>query len=149
MGIDEHWMQQAFSLAKKAEEEGEVPVGAVLIKDEKLISEGWNHPISSRDPTAHAEIIAIRSAASKINNYRLLDTTLFVTLEPCAMCATALVHARVKRVVFATWDPKAGAAGSVFDILGTDKLNHKIEVTSGVLEDECSQLLKNFFRSKR
>ncbi len=146
---DEHWMQHSLNLARKAEQEGEVPVGAVLIKDNELLSEGWNQPISNNDPTAHAEIIAIRSAARQLNNYRLLDTTLYVTLEPCAMCAAALLHSRVRRVVFGAWDPKAGAAGSVFDILETDKLNHKIDVTSGILQEECSQLLQEFFKSRR
>ncbi len=149
MGIDEQWMQQALSLARKAEQEDEVPVGAVLIKDNELIAEGWNQPISNNDPTAHAEIIPISSAAKHLNNYRLIGTTLYVTLQPCAMCATALIHARVKRVVFGAWDPKAGAAGSVFDILETDKLNHKIEVTGGILQEECSELLQEFFRTRR
>ncbi len=146
---DEQWMQQALTLAHKAEENGEVPVGALLVKDDEIISEGWNQLITKNDPTAHAEILALRSAANQINNYRLVDTTLYVTLEPCAMCATALIHARVKRVVFGAYDPKAGAAGSLFDILGTDKLNHKIDVTGGVLEDQCSELLQQFFRVRR
>lgn len=138
-----------MSLALRAAREGEVPVGAVLVKDGDVIGEGWNRPIGSCDPTAHAEIQALRAAAKNINNYRLLDTTLYVTLEPCAMCAGAIIHARVKRVVFGAYDPKGGAAGSVFEILGTDKLNHRLEFTAGILEDECANLLTEFFRIKR
>lgn len=147
--LDEFWMQHALQLARRAEAEGEVPVGAVLVRDEKVIGEGWNQPISANDPTSHAEIMALRSAASHINNYRLLNTTLYVTLEPCSMCAGAIIHSRVKRVVYGATDPKGGAAGSVFDILGTDKLNHKVVVASAVLADECSEVLKNFFKNRR
>lgn len=138
-----------MSLALRAAREGEVPVGAVLVRDGQLIGEGWNRPIGSCDPTAHAEIQALRAGAKNINNYRLLDTTLYVTLEPCAMCAGAIIHSRVKRVVFGAYDVKGGAAGSVFDILGTDKLNHKLEYTGGVLQHECGNLLTEFFRIKR
>jgi len=147
--LDEFWMQYALELAKHAQAEGEVPVGAVLVRDEQVIGEGWNQPISAKDPTSHAEIMALRAAASRINNYRLLNTTLYVTLEPCSMCAGAIIHSRVKRVVYGASDPKGGAAGSVFEILGTDKLNHKVEVTSGILVNDCSELLKVFFKSRR
>lgn len=147
--LDEFWMQRALQLAHHAEAAGEVPVGAVLVRDEQIIGEGWNQPITANDPTSHAEIMALRSAAANINNYRLLNTTLYVTLEPCSMCAGALIHARVKRVVYGASDPKGGAAGSVFEILGTDKLNHKIEVTNGVLAKECSDVLTHFFQQRR
>ena len=146
---DEHWMQHALSLADRAEQEGEVPVGAVLIKDNEIIAEGWNHPIAEHDPTAHAEIMALRAGARKIENYRLIDTTLYVTLEPCVMCAGAIIHARVGKVVFGASDPKTGAAGSLFDILGTEKLNHKVQVEGNVLEQECAEKLKSFFQSRR
>ena len=147
--LDEFWMQRALELAQRAESEGEVPVGAVLVRDEQVIGEGWNQPISANDPTGHAEIIALRAAAANLNNYRLLNTTLYVTLEPCSMCAGALVHARVKRVVYGASDPKGGAAGSVFEILGTDKLNHNVEVKAGVLGDACGEVLTNFFQQRR
>jgi len=143
------WMQHAIKLAQHAESVGEVPVGAVIVKDNKIVAEGWNQPISGNDPTAHAEVIALRAAAKELENYRVIDTTLYVTLEPCAMCAGALIHARVKRVVFGAADPRTGAAGSVFDILNTKKLNHAVEVEQGVLEQECAQLLKLFFKKKR
>lgn len=142
-------MQHALSLADKAEQAGEVPVGAVLIKDDEIIAEGWNHPITEHDPTAHAEIMALRAGAKKLNNYRLVDTTLYVTLEPCVMCAGAIIHARVSKVVFGASDPKTGAAGSMFDILGTEKLNHKVEVERGVLEKECADKLRRFFKARR
>lgn len=147
--LDEFWMQHALQLAQSAVAAGEVPVGAVLVRDEQVIGEGWNQPISASDPTSHAEIMALRAAASHINNYRLLNTTLYVTLEPCSMCAGAIIHSRVKRVVYGASDPKGGAAGSVFEILGTDKLNHKVEVSSGVLSEECSEILKAFFKQRR
>ncbi|VAW92892.1 tRNA-specific adenosine-34 deaminase [hydrothermal vent metagenome] len=146
---DLKWMKYAFKLALLAEQEGEVPVGAVLVKDDSIIGEGWNKPIMNHDPTAHAEIIALRHAAEKIQNYRLIDTTLYVTLEPCVMCAGAIVHARVKRVVFATADPRTGAAGSVFSILNSSELNHKVEVAQGELATESAELLQSFFRKKR
>ena len=147
--VDQNWLLMALKLAQKAEELGEVPVGALITKDNQLISEGFNQPIGQHDPTSHAEIIALRNAAHTLQNYRLSDTTLYVTLEPCAMCAGAIIHARVERVVFGAFDPKGGAAGSVFDILGTGKLNHKVEVVGGVLETECADLLKAFFKSRR
>ena len=146
---DLFWMNHALALAHRAESEGEVPVGAVLVYDNKIVGEGWNRPIRDNDPTAHAEIMALRSAAKNINNYRLLDTTLYVTLEPCIMCSGAIIHSRVKRVVYAAQDPKAGAVASAFTILGTDCLNHKVDVASGVLATECSQVLTDFFRKKR
>ncbi|MEE8234423.1 MAG: tRNA adenosine(34) deaminase TadA [Gammaproteobacteria bacterium] len=146
---DEDWMQYALSLAKKAEQQDEVPIGAILVMDGECIAEGWNKPISTNDATAHAEIMALRAASEQLQNYRLPDTTLYVTLEPCVMCAGALIHARVARVVYGATDPKAGAAGSVFELLGTDKLNHKIKMTRGVMKDECASLLTSFFQRRR
>lgn len=147
--LDVFWMQHAIELAKKAEAEGEVPVGAVIVKDDVVVGEGWNRPIIDNDPTAHAEMMALRAAAQTLNNYRLNDTTLYVTLEPCCMCAGAIIHARVSRVVYGAIDPKAGAVTSMFEILGTDKLNHKVEVKGELLADECGLLLTEFFRNKR
>ncbi|MCG6970625.1 MAG: tRNA adenosine(34) deaminase TadA [Gammaproteobacteria bacterium] len=146
---DEYWMRKALQLAQHAESLGEVPVGAVLIKDNQLVADGWNRPISSHDPTAHAEIVVLRKAGHELQNYRIVDTVLYVTLEPCVMCAGALIHARVKRVVYGASDPKAGAGESVFNILQDDRFNHRIEVTSGVLAQECSQLLSQFFQARR
>jgi tRNA(adenine34) deaminase len=146
---DEYWMMRALNLAELAKQEGEVPVGALVIVGQQLVGEGWNRPILDHDPTAHAEIIALRRAAQALDNYRLLNTTLYVTLEPCVMCAGAIIHARVKRVVFGAYDPKAGAAGSVFDILGTKRLNHYVSWQGGILASESSQLLKSFFRARR
>lgn len=146
---DAAWMRIALELAQHAHAAGEVPVGAVLVKDEEIIARGWNQPISAHDPSAHAEMVAMRAAAQALDNYRLPDTTLYVTLEPCAMCAGAMVHARVKRLVFGAPDPRAGAAGSVFDIVRTDALNHRLEVTGGVLANECGNLLKRFFEQRR
>lgn len=142
-------MHLALDQAKQGEAAGEVPVGAVLVKDDQLIAEAFNQPITLCDPTAHAEILTLRSAATSLQNYRLVNTTLYVSLEPCAMCAMALIHARVERVVFGASDPKTGAAGSVYSILGTDQLNHKIKVTSSVLADECATILQDFFKRKR
>lgn len=147
---DLFFMQQAFKLAKRAENAGEVPVGAVLVLDNEIVGEGWNQPISSHDPTAHAEIVALRNAAKQFANYRLPETTLYVTLEPCPMCAGAIVHARVKRVVFATTDPKSGAAGSVFDLLPSDRrFNHYTEVDQGIMSEQAADLLSGFFRKRR
>jgi tRNA(adenine34) deaminase len=146
---DEYWMQQALNLAHKAAEIDEVPVGAVIVKDNQLIAEGWNHPIQLHDPSAHAEMIALRQAGITLNNYRLLDTTLYVTLEPCVMCVGAMIHARVGRVVFGAYDAKTGAAGSMFDLLQSEKHNHKIDVTGGVLEEQCRDVLQEFFKRKR
>lgn len=146
---DSAWMRAALELARKAEAEGEVPVGTVVVRDGVIIGRGWNHPISAKDPTAHAEIIAMREAAQALDNYRLLDTTLYVTLEPCAMCAGAMVHARIRRLVFGAPDPRAGAAGSVFDIVHSPALNHRLDVAGGVLAGECGELLKRFFELRR
>ncbi|MDH5572150.1 MAG: tRNA adenosine(34) deaminase TadA [Gammaproteobacteria bacterium] len=143
------YMQRAIELARRAEAEGEVPVGALIVHNNKIIAEGWNTPITGNDPTAHAEIKALRAAANQLDNYRLLDTTLYVTLEPCVMCAGAIIHARVKRVVYGAHDPKTGAAGSVFDVLNTDRLNHQVEILQGVLAKECGELLSAFFKAKR
>jgi tRNA(adenine34) deaminase len=142
-------MSQALLLAQQAAEAGEVPVGALIVMDDRLIGSGYNRSIGACDPTAHAEILALRQAATHLGNYRLVDTTLYVTLEPCPMCAGALIHARVGRVVFGAKDPRSGAAGSVFNILQSDALNHRAEVTDGVMTDECSTLLRDFFRARR
>ncbi|HEC12023.1 MAG TPA: tRNA adenosine(34) deaminase TadA [Acidiferrobacteraceae bacterium] len=146
---DVDYMRQALVLAQQAAEAGEVPVGAVVVKDDEILGEGWNRPISLHDPSAHAEIIALRAAAKKINNYRLVGSTLYVTLEPCAMCAGAIVHARVARVVFGARDPLTGAAGSVFNLLQSDRMNHQSQIEDGVLTEECSQMLKVFFKERR
>jgi tRNA(adenine34) deaminase len=147
---DERFMHRALELARHARDlHEEIPVGAVLVRDGIIIGEGWNQSISENDPSAHAEIVALRSAGQKVKNYRLPQTTLYVTLEPCVMCAGAIVHARVDRVVFAADDPKTGAAGSVFDTLISDRHNHRVQVTRGLLADESSNLLREFFRSLR
>ena len=143
------YMQHALGLAARAENEGEVPVGALVVLNGEIIGEGWNQPIGSHDPTAHAEIIALRAAAAKLGNYRLIGATLYVTLEPCPMCAGAIVQARVERVVYGAADPLAGSAGTVFDLLNAAALNHRAEVQGGVLAGECSQRLKAFFQSRR
>ena len=142
-------MQHALSLAQQAEQQGEIPVGAVLVKNNEVIGEGFNQSIMLNDPSAHAEMQAIRAAGRKVNNYRLVDSTLYVTLEPCAMCAGALVHARVARVVYGAADAKTGAAGSVMDICRHPALNHQIDVESGVLAQQCSTALSAFFRRRR
>lgn len=147
--LDEHFMHRAFELAEIAKDKGEVPVGAVLVKDGKVIAEGFNQPILSNDPTAHAEVVALREAGKSLENYRLVGTTLYVTLEPCAMCAMALVHARVERVIYATDDPRTGAGGSVLNILNNDAFNHRCDVDSGLLQEQCSSQLKAFFKAKR
>lgn len=148
---DEFWMRHALDLAQRAQHENdEIPVGAVVVSAEgELLGEGWNRNITESDPSAHAEVVAMRSAGAKVGNYRLLDTTLYVTLEPCAMCAMAMIHARVGRVVFGASDPKTGAAGSVFDLLADPRHNHRVEVRGGVLAEEASQRLTNYFRAKR
>ena len=146
---DIHWMRRALELATLAAREGEVPVGAVLVKDGELIAEGRNRPIANHDPTAHAEIQLLRAAGKAMQNYRLSGTTLYVTLEPCPMCAGAIVHARVGRVVFAATDPRTGAAGSIYNILQSNELNHRCEVEGGVLAEESATLLRGFFRSRR
>ena len=144
-------MRRALELAQSAEGAGEVPVGAVLVaSDGQIIGEGWNRPIGAHDPTAHAEIVALRAAANAAGNYRLPGTTLYVTLEPCPMCAGAIVHARVERVVFATSDPRSGAAGSVFDLLPSDeRFNHYTRCEGGVLAEESADMLRRFFRARR
>lgn len=142
-------MQRALALAREAAAAGEVPVGAVLVRAGVVLGAAGNAPVSRSDPTAHAEILALRAAAVGVGNYRLPDATLYVTLEPCAMCAGALIHARVARVVFAAADPKAGAAGSVFAVLGTDRLNHVVQVQGGLLADASAALLRAFFAARR
>ena len=146
---DEAWMRQAIALAQKAEEVGEVPVGAVIVKNNECIAEGYNLPIKNSDPTAHAEIVAIRSASQKVENYRLVDTTLYVTLEPCVMCMGAIQHARIKRIVFGAIDEKRGAVCSALSLTQADYANHHVEWTGGVLAVECSQLLTAFFKKRR
>jgi len=146
---DQYWMEQALRLAEQAADAGEVPVGALVVLDGELIGMGFNSPIRGVDPTAHAEINAIRDAATKIDNYRLLDTTLYVTLEPCAMCAGALVHARVGRVVYGASEPKAGALESRQSFLSSPWLNHRVEQVGGVLAERCSQQLSDFFKQRR
>lgn len=149
MTEDERWMRRALDLAHQAEAIGEVPVGAVLVRDGALLGEGCNTLIRDHDPSAHAEMVAIRSAARAAGNYRLPGTTLYVTLEPCSMCAGAIVQARIERVVYGADDPRSGAARSVFRILDHPTLNHRCEVLAGVLADECGELLRQFFRIRR
>ena len=150
LALDENHMRRALELAACAEAEGEVPVGAVLVgADGEVLAEAWNRPISSRDPTAHAEIRALRAGGLAVANYRLPGSTLYVTLEPCAMCAGAMVHARVARLVYGAADPRTGAAGSIFDIVRSEALNHRLEVTGGVLAGECAATLQTFFRARR
>ncbi len=146
---DERWMHHAMALASKAEGIGEIPVGAVLVLDDEVVGEGWNRSISEHDACAHAEIMAIRAAGTRLQNYRLLDTTLYVTLEPCCMCAGALIHSRVKRVVYGARDLKTGAAGSVFEILQDPRHNHSVELQGGVLAEVCSAQLSAFFKRRR
>src|SRR5580692_9370746 len=146
---DADFMRQALLLAQAAQQRGEVPVGAVLVLGERVIAQGSNCPIASHDPTAHAEIQALRAGGQALGSYRLSDTTLYVTLEPCAMCAAAIVHARVRRVVFGAWDPRAGAAGSVVDIFRLPGLNNRVDVFGGVLSEECGALLQQFFAQRR
>jgi tRNA(adenine34) deaminase len=147
---DEFWMTRALSLATASAEEGEVPVGAVLVSDDTCIGEGRNRPLHDNDPTAHAEINALRAGGAYSRNYRLPGAVLYVTLEPCVMCAGALVHARVSRLVYGASDPKSGAAGSVFSLLPSEPpFNHRVEVTGGVLAEESSALLKDFFKARR
>lgn len=147
---DEKWMLHAMSLASRAERLGEVPVGALVVNNEQgLLAEGWNTPIQSNDPSAHAEVNAIRQAATKVGNYRLSGCTLYVTLEPCPMCAGLIVHSRIKRVVFGAWDNRSGAAFSAITLLQHHKLNHRVEVTGGVLSQQCKEQLTQFFRLRR
>ncbi|BBF06205.1 tRNA adenosine(34) deaminase TadA [Haemophilus influenzae] len=148
--FDEKMMRYALELADKAEALGEIPVGAVLVDDARnIIGEGWNLSIVQSDPTAHAEIIALRNGAKNIQNYRLLNSTLYVTLEPCTMCAGAILHSRIKRLVFGASDYKTGAVGSRFHFFDDYKMNHTLEITSGVLAEECSQKLSTFFQKRR
>jgi len=146
---DLDFMERALELAANAEAEGEVPVGALVVLDNEVIGEGWNRPIAVHDPTAHAEIMAMRAAAERLGNYRLTGATLYATLEPCPMCAGAMVHARIGRVVYGAPDPIAGAAGTVFNLLNSSSLNHRAQVEGGVLAERCSQCLKRFFQQRR
>ncbi|HBC81705.1 MAG TPA: tRNA adenosine(34) deaminase TadA [Escherichia sp.] len=145
----EYWMRHALMLAQRAWDEGEVPVGAVLVHNNRVIGEGWNRPIGRHDPTAHAEIMALRQGGLVLQNYRLLDTTLYVTLEPCVMCAGAMVHGRIGTLVFGARDLKTGAAGSLMDVLHHPGMNHRVEIVEGTLSDECSGMLSEFFRQRR
>jgi len=146
---DEHFMGLALDLAREAGAAGEVPVGALIVLEDGVVGRGFNQPIGRHDPTAHAEIMALRDAATRLGNYRLPGSTLFVTLEPCAMCAGAIMHARVGRVVFGARDLKTGAAGSVIDLFAESRLNHHTAITGGVLADECGSLLSGFFAARR
>jgi len=146
---DETWMRRALSLAAQGEAEGEVPVGALLVLEGHILGEGWNRPIASHDPTAHAEMLALRAAGAARGDYRLGGATLYVTLEPCPMCMAAMVHARIARVVFGAWDPRQGAAGSAFDLTASKALNHSVDAFGGVLAAECGALLKDFFARRR
>lgn len=146
---DEEWMRYAIRLAQRAEQQGEVPVGALLVQGDRCIAEGWNQPIQNNDPTAHAEIVALRKAGQAIQNYRLIDTTLYVTLEPCVMCMGAIAHARVKRLVFGAFDPKRGAVCHALQLSDAAFLNHRVDWLGGVLEQACSELLTDFFKARR
>lgn len=146
---DAEWMLTALMLARRAAASGEVPVGAVLVQGESLLAQGWNQPIAAHDPTAHAEVMALRAAGRALGNYRLADTTLYVTLEPCLMCVGAIVHARVARVVFGAFDPKSGAVVSCMHGFDAHGLNHRVASSGGVLAEECGELLKHFFRERR
>jgi tRNA(adenine34) deaminase len=146
---DEEFMREALALAKLAAEAGEVPVGAVLVREGAVVGRGYNRPVTGRDPTAHAEVVALRDAAEQIGNYRLGECELYVTLEPCAMCAGAIMHARVSRVVYGAADPKSGACGSVVDLFAEDRLNHHATVTGGVMAEEAARLLQEFFGARR
>jgi len=146
---DEEYMQIALDLAQEAAKAGEVPVGAIIVKDGEIIGRGSNAPIARHDPSAHAEILAIREAASNISNYRLVDCTLYVTLEPCAMCAGAIQHARIARLVYGAKDPKTGACGSVVDLMQEAKLNHHTTITGGIMQQECGKTLSKFFAGRR
>jgi tRNA(adenine34) deaminase len=147
--LDRQFMQQAIEQAQLAALAGEVPVGAILVRDGQVISKAFNKPITNHDPSAHAEMLALRQAALAEQNYRLPGTTLYVTLEPCTMCAGAMLHARVDRVVFGTPDPKTGAAGSVIDIFAMKQINHQTTIEGGMMSEECGQLLRNFFKERR
>jgi tRNA(adenine34) deaminase len=142
-------MRQALELAGRAEAMGEVPVGALVVRDGRVLGEGWNQPIAAHDPTAHAEILALRAAAKAAADYRLGGATLYVTLEPCPMCAAAIAHARIARLVFGAWDPRQGAAGSVLNLVASEAMNHRIDAFGGVLSAECGDLLRRFFAGRR
>lgn len=146
---DEDWMRHALRLAQRAEAQGEVPIGALLVQDNRCIAEGWNQPIQNHDPTAHAEIQVLRHAGRVLQNYRLIDTTLYVTLEPCVMCMGAIAHARVSRLVFGAYDPKRGAVCHALQLTNAPFLNHKIDWLGGVLEKSCAETLTSFFKARR
>jgi tRNA(adenine34) deaminase len=146
---DADWMRRALALAARAEQEGEVPVGAIVVRAGEVLGEGWNRPIAAHDPTAHAEILALRAASTQVRDYRLGGTTLYVTLEPCPMCAAAMAHARIARLVFGAWDPRQGAAGSAFNLVAAPAMNHRVDAFGGVLSDECGALLRRFFSNRR
>lgn len=146
---DHVWLNHAIDLAKRAEQLGEVPVGSVLISEGQIIGEGWNQVISNHDPTCHAEIVAIREAGKQLKNYRLVNATLYTTLEPCAMCVGAIVHARIARLVYGAPDPKSGAVDSAIQLANENFLNHRLEITQGVFAEECGAILKNFFKVRR
>ena len=146
---DEHWMRYAIRLAQRAQDQGEVPIGALIVKDNCCIAEGWNQPINSHDPTAHAEMIAIRNAGKALRNYRLIGATLYVTLEPCVMCMGAIIHARIERLVFGANDPKRGAVCHALNLTEVSFLNHRVEWRGEVLGDICSTMLLDFFRERR
>ena len=146
---DQEWMRHAIRLAQRAEQQGEVPVGALVVYENRCLAEGWNQPIQNHDPTAHAEIQAIRKAGQVLNNYRLINCTLYVTLEPCVMCMGAIAHSRIKRLVFGAFDPKRGAVCNALELSDAPFLNHHIEWQGGILEADCSSLLTDFFKAKR
>ncbi len=146
---DQYWMEQALVYAKQAEQLDEIPVGAIIVKNNQLISAGYNRSITDNDPSAHAEMIAVREAGKVLNNYRLIDCTLYVTLEPCSMCAGLLVHSRIKRLVFGAADAKTGSAGSIMNLLQEPRLNHQVEITGGVLETQCAEVISSFFKRRR
>jgi tRNA(adenine34) deaminase len=149
LSTDQQFMLRALALARAGGDAGEVPVGAIVVRGGQIVGEAYNQPISSHDPTAHAEIVALRAAGRTLGDYRLLGCTLYVTLEPCPMCAAAMVHARLERVVFGAWDPRQGAAGSAFNLLGVGGQNHRVDSFGGVLSAECGALLERFFRDRR
>ena len=146
---DEDWMRYAIRMAQRAEQQGEVPVGAIIVTQDTCIAEGWNQPIQNHDPSAHAEIMALRTAGQYLQNYRLSDCTAYITLEPCVMCMGALAHARIQRIVFGAFDPKRGAVCHALQLAEADFLNHKMQWQGGVLESECAELLTDFFRARR
>ena len=149
LDVDEQYMEMALAEARKAEAAGEVPVGAIVVSEGLVTGRGFNQPIMTRDPAAHAEIVAMREAARRADNYRLTGATMYCTVEPCVMCAGAMIHARIARLVFATPDPKAGAAGSIYNVLTDPRLNHRVEVVSGIRDTECARLLQDFFARRR